>query len=91
MHARVTTITGSPEQAEQGISSFRDDTLPAIMELEVRAEYCSSTASPGTLWQSHSGRTKRRCEQARSERTSYAGWRPSSWVRPGHRASIDMR
>ena len=32
MHARVTTITGSPEQAEQGIASFRDDTLPAIME-----------------------------------------------------------
>ena len=32
MHARVTTITGSPEQVEQGIASFRDDTLPAIME-----------------------------------------------------------
>lgn len=32
MHARVTTITGSPEQAEQGIASFRDNTLPAIKE-----------------------------------------------------------
>jgi hypothetical protein len=32
MHARVTTITGSPDQVEQGIASFRDDTLPAIME-----------------------------------------------------------
>jgi len=32
MHARVTTITGSPEQAEQGIAAFRDTTLPAIKE-----------------------------------------------------------
>lgn len=33
MHARVTTISGSPEQAEQGIASFRDNTLPAIKEI----------------------------------------------------------
>src|SRR5262245_11355115 len=33
MHARVTTITGSPEQVEQGIASFRNDTLPAIMQV----------------------------------------------------------
>ena len=32
MHARVTTISGSPDQVEQGIASFRDDTLPAITE-----------------------------------------------------------
>ena len=32
MHARVTTISGSPDQAEQGIASFRDNTLPAIKE-----------------------------------------------------------
>lgn len=32
MHARVTMITGSPEQAEQGIASFRDNTIPAIKE-----------------------------------------------------------
>ena len=32
MHARVTMISGSPDQAEQGIASFRDDTLPAIKE-----------------------------------------------------------
>jgi hypothetical protein len=32
MHARVTTISGSPEQAEQATASFRDSTLPAIRE-----------------------------------------------------------
>ena len=32
MHARVTMLTGSPEQAEQGITAFRDTTLPAIKE-----------------------------------------------------------
>jgi len=33
MHARVTTISGSPEQAEQGIASFRDSVVPAIKEM----------------------------------------------------------
>ena len=33
MHARVTSISGSPEQAEKGIASFRDSTVPAIKEM----------------------------------------------------------
>ena len=33
MHARVTSISGSPEQAEKGIVSFRDSTVPAIKEM----------------------------------------------------------
>ena len=33
MHARVTTISGSPEQAEQGSASFRDNTVPTIKEI----------------------------------------------------------
>ena len=33
MHARVTHISGSPEQAEQGIASFRDSVVPAIKEM----------------------------------------------------------
>ena len=33
MHARVSTFSGSPEQAEQGIASFRDNTVPAIKEM----------------------------------------------------------
>ena len=33
MHARVTMISGSPDQAEKGIASFRDNTVPAIKEM----------------------------------------------------------
>jgi hypothetical protein len=37
MHARVTMITGgSPDQAEQGIASFRDNALPGVKELGAR-------------------------------------------------------
>jgi len=33
MHARVTKISGSPEQAEQGIANFRDNVIPAVTEM----------------------------------------------------------
>jgi hypothetical protein len=32
MHARVSTITGSPDQAEAGISDFREEVVPWIRE-----------------------------------------------------------
>jgi heme-degrading monooxygenase HmoA len=32
MHARVSTITGSPEQAEAGISDFQEKVVPWIKE-----------------------------------------------------------
>ena len=32
MHARVSTITGSPDQAEAGISDFRESVAPWIKE-----------------------------------------------------------
>jgi quinol monooxygenase YgiN len=32
MHARVTTVAGSPEAAEQGIANFRENVLPMIRE-----------------------------------------------------------
>jgi len=32
MHARVNTITGSPEQAEAGINDFRETVVPWIKE-----------------------------------------------------------
>jgi quinol monooxygenase YgiN len=56
MHARVTTITGSPEQAEQGIASFRDNTLPAIKEAGGRGGVLlidreSGNAMAITLWE----------------------------------------
>jgi hypothetical protein len=33
MHARVTTVAGTPENAEQGVSNFRDNVLPMITEM----------------------------------------------------------
>ena len=32
MHARVTAITGSPDQAEAGISDFKDNVAPWVKE-----------------------------------------------------------
>ncbi|HXF97876.1 MAG TPA: hypothetical protein VNJ46_04610 [Gaiellaceae bacterium] len=32
MYARVTSVEGSPERVEQGISSFRESVLPLIRE-----------------------------------------------------------
>ena len=34
MHARVTQISGSPEAADAGIANFRDETLPALREID---------------------------------------------------------
>ena len=56
MHARVTTISGSPDQAEQGIASFRDDTLPAIKAAGGRGGVLlinreSGNAMAITLWE----------------------------------------
>ena len=56
MHARVTTISGSPDQAEQGIASFRDNTLPAIKAAGGRGGVLlidreSGNAMAITLWE----------------------------------------
>jgi hypothetical protein len=32
MHARVTTVAGSPDAAENGIANFRENVLPMIRE-----------------------------------------------------------
>ena len=55
MHARVTTISGSPEQADQGIASFRDNTVPTIQEMGgnggiLLIDRESGTALAITLW-----------------------------------------
>jgi len=49
-------ITGSPEQAEQGIASFRDNTLPAVKEMGGRGGVLlidreSGKAMAITLWE----------------------------------------
>lgn len=33
MHARVTMITGSPDQADQGVANFRDNVVPGVKEM----------------------------------------------------------
>jgi heme-degrading monooxygenase HmoA len=33
MHARVSILTGSPDQTEQGIATFKDNVVPAVKEL----------------------------------------------------------
>jgi heme-degrading monooxygenase HmoA len=34
MYARVTAVQGTPEKAEQGISSFKEKVLPAAQEMD---------------------------------------------------------
>lgn len=55
MHARVTMITGSPDQAEQGIANFRDNVVPAIKAMGGRGGVLlvdreSGNAMAITLW-----------------------------------------
>jgi len=56
MHARVTTITGaSPDQAEQGIADFRDNTAPGVKEIGGRGAIMLIDRETGdgmaiTLW-----------------------------------------
>lgn len=33
MHARVTTVAGSPDAAEQGVANFRENVVPMIREM----------------------------------------------------------
>jgi hypothetical protein len=56
MHARVTTISGSPEQAEQGIANFRDNVIPTIKEMGgnggvLLIDRASGKAMAITLWE----------------------------------------
>src|SRR6476659_7679553 len=91
MPARVTTITGSHEQAEQGIAAFRDTTLPAIKEaggsggvLLIDRE--SGKAMAITLWED-----ERLCGQVKSVRTSYDELPRRNSARPTSRVSTVTR
>ncbi|OFW53509.1 MAG: hypothetical protein A2146_00860 [Actinobacteria bacterium RBG_16_67_10] len=33
MHARVTMVSGSPDQADQGVANFRDNVVPGVKEM----------------------------------------------------------
>ena len=56
MHARVTTISGSPEQADKGIANFRDNVIPTIKEMGghggvLLIDRASGKAMAITLWE----------------------------------------
>jgi quinol monooxygenase YgiN len=73
MHARVSTITGSPEQAEAGIADFKENVAPWIKEngghggiLLLDRETGKAVAI--TLWNDEE--TMSRSEQAANEHRS---------------------
>jgi hypothetical protein len=73
MHARVTRLTGSPENVEAGISNFRDNVLPFTREdgkgaiLLVDRE--SGSAMAITLWEDEQAlaASDERANQVRSD------------------------
>lgn len=55
MHARVTTVAGSPENADQGIANFHENVLPMITEAGGRGAILLIDRATGhgmaiTLW-----------------------------------------
>jgi heme-degrading monooxygenase HmoA len=58
MHARVTQITGSPDAADEGIANFRDETLPALRDIDgnkgalLLIDRTSGKGIAVTLWES---------------------------------------
>ena len=57
MHARVSHITGSAENADQGIASFKDTTLPQLRSIDgnrggiLLVDRASGSAMAITLWE----------------------------------------
>ena len=55
MHARVTTISGSPDGVETGVANFQNEALPGIREMGGRGgillvDRSSGNAMAITLW-----------------------------------------
>ena len=56
MHARVSQISGSPENVEQGISTFKDSILPELKSIDgnrgaiLLIDRSSGRATAITLW-----------------------------------------
>jgi quinol monooxygenase YgiN len=70
MHARVSTITGSPDQAEAGIADFKENVAPWIKENGGRGGILLLDRETGkaiaiTLWNDEE--TMRSSEQAANE------------------------
>ena len=57
MHARVSTIYGTADQAQMGVENFRDQILPALKEMEgckgaiLLADRSTGKAVGITLWE----------------------------------------
>jgi hypothetical protein len=70
MHARMTTITGSPDQTQAGISDFQESVLPWIKEQGGRGGILLVDRETGkavavTLWSDEE--SMRRSEEAANE------------------------
>ncbi len=90
MHARVTTISGSPEQAEQGIANFRDNVVPTIKEMGghggvLLIDRASGKAMAITLWEDEAA--MRASEESR-ERTTTSGIRRAGRSRAAARRAV---
>ena len=90
MHARVTTISGSPDQVEQGIASFRDDTLPAITEAGGQGGRLLIDRESGGRFGNHAlgGRGGDASERGACERATPSGVRAAGCGRATERPSI---
>jgi hypothetical protein len=70
MHARVTTLTGSPDQADAGISDFKDNVAPWVKEQGGRGGILLIDRETGkaiavTLWNDE--QSMRQSEEAANE------------------------
>jgi hypothetical protein len=70
MHARVSTITGSPDQAEAGIRDFKENVVPWIKENGGPGGILLIDRGPERRSRSRCGVMRSRCAEAKRLRMS---------------------
>jgi len=81
MHARASHIAGSPENAEQGIATFKDTILPELESMDgnrgamLLVDRASGNALAITLWEDESAMraSEERANQMRSNASDEMG------------------
>ena len=81
MHARVSHITGSAENADQGIASFKDTTLPQLRSTDgnrgsiLLVDRASGNAMAITLWEDEAAMqaSEERANQMRRDASEQMG------------------
>ena len=81
MHARASHIAGSPENAEQGIATFKDSILPQLKSTEgnrgamLLVDRASGNALAITLWEDEAAMTasEERANQMRRDASDQMG------------------